>query len=148
VVIRLATVGAIQAGAFNMGDTARTRYKELWSSGGNAKCRDGSKSFTKNFHLSFEKYEVAAALLAEMEKKAVMAQTMLEATMQYSLAKTKGKPSLRFSNQDSSAIRTRQELTQEIPARDISLLCTPFGLDWGDRNKVSGFHKRTSRSER
>ncbi|GJR34284.1 hypothetical protein Tco_1209968 [Tanacetum coccineum] len=95
----------------------------------------GNSNRTRKEAEKQEKYVAAAALLAEMEKKAVMAQTMLEATMQYSLAKTKGKPSLRFSNQDSSAIRTRQELTQEIPARDISLLCTPFGLDWGDRNK-------------
>nr|GEU80336.1 hypothetical protein [Tanacetum cinerariifolium] len=55
---------------------------------------------------------------------------MLEATLEYSLDKLK-----QSLLQDSSAIRTRQELTQELPGRMISLLCTPFGLGWGDRNK-------------
>nr|GEU72757.1 putative reverse transcriptase domain-containing protein [Tanacetum cinerariifolium] len=61
---------------------------------------------------------------------------------------TKAKPSPRFTNQDSSAIRTGEELTQELPGRKISLLCTPFGLGWGDRNKVIVFHKRTSRDSK
>ncbi|GJZ57649.1 Rab-GTPase-TBC domain-containing protein [Tanacetum coccineum] len=83
-----------------------------------------------------EKYEVAAASLAEMEKRAVMAETMLEATLQYQSGQTKALPSPRSTNQDTSAIRTSQELAQEIPARKISLLSRPFGLGWGDRNKA------------
>nr|GFA96248.1 hypothetical protein [Tanacetum cinerariifolium] len=34
-------------------DGGFSRYKELWRSGGSAKCQDASKSFTKKFHLSF-----------------------------------------------------------------------------------------------
>ncbi|GJU36292.1 hypothetical protein Tco_1184646 [Tanacetum coccineum] len=41
----------------------------------------------------------------------------------------------RSTNQDPSAIRTSQELLQDIPARKISLLSRPFGLGWLDKNK-------------
>ncbi|KAL4576398.1 hypothetical protein LXL04_012491 [Taraxacum kok-saghyz] len=83
-----------------------------------------------------EKYETASASLAEMEKRVVMAETMLEATLQYQSGQTKAQPSPRSGNQDSSAIRTSQELSQEIPARKISLLSRPFGLAWRDKNKA------------
>ncbi|KAK1409531.1 hypothetical protein QVD17_36057 [Tagetes erecta] len=79
-----------------------------------------------------EKYETASASLAEMEKRAVMAESMLEATLQYQCGQTKAQPSPRSTNQDSSAIRTSQEFSQEIPARKISL----FGLGWRDKNKA------------
>ncbi|KAK9063006.1 hypothetical protein SSX86_016876 [Deinandra increscens subsp. villosa] len=83
-----------------------------------------------------EKYETASASLAEMEKRVVMAESMLEATLQYQSGQTKAQPSPRSTNQDSSAIRTSQELSPEIPARKISLLSRPFGLGWRDKNKV------------
>ncbi|KAF5770818.1 putative Rab-GTPase-TBC domain-containing protein [Helianthus annuus] len=83
-----------------------------------------------------EKYETASATLAEMEKRVVMAETMLEATLQYQSGQTKAQPSPRSTNQDSSAIRTSQELSQEIPPRKISLLSRPFGLGWRDKNKA------------
>ncbi|KAD5961985.1 hypothetical protein E3N88_13458 [Mikania micrantha] len=83
-----------------------------------------------------EKYETATASLAEMEKRVVMAESMLEATLQYQSGQTKAQPSPRSTNQDSSAIRTSQELSPEIPARKISLLSRPFGLGWRDKNKV------------
>lgn len=83
-----------------------------------------------------EKYETATASLAEMEKRAVMAESMLEATLQYQSGQTKAQPSPRSTNQDSSATRTSQELSQEIPARRISLLSRPFGLGWRDKNKA------------
>ncbi|KAI3520069.1 hypothetical protein L1887_09291 [Cichorium endivia] len=82
-----------------------------------------------------EKYETASASLAEMEKRVVMAETMLEATLQYQSGQTKAQPSPRSANQDSSPIRTSQELSQDIPARKISLLSRPFGLGWRDKNK-------------
>ncbi|KAI3799763.1 hypothetical protein L1987_35073 [Smallanthus sonchifolius] len=79
-----------------------------------------------------KKYEGASASLAETEKRAVMAESMLEATLQYQSGQTKAQPSPRSTNQDSSSIRTSQELSQEIPARKISL----FGLGWRDKNKA------------
>ncbi|XVE99413.1 hypothetical protein REPUB_Repub03eG0196100 [Reevesia pubescens] len=81
-----------------------------------------------------EKYEEAIASLAEMEKRAVMAESMLEATLQYQSGQSKAQPSPRSSNPDSPA-RSNQEPQQEIPARKISLLSRPFGLGWRDRNK-------------
>ncbi|KAK8334039.1 hypothetical protein V6Z12_A10G240400 [Gossypium hirsutum] len=81
-----------------------------------------------------EKYEEAAASLAEMEKRVVMAESMLEATLQYQSGQSKVQPSPRSSHPDSSA-RSNQEPQQEIPARKISILSRPFGLGWRDRNK-------------
>ena len=42
-----------------------------------------------------EKYEEATAALAEMEKRAVMAESMLEATLQYQSGQVKAQPSPR-----------------------------------------------------
>ncbi|KAI3743477.1 hypothetical protein L1987_61187 [Smallanthus sonchifolius] len=46
--------------------------------------------------LKHEKYETAASL-AEMEKRVVMAESMLEATLQYQSGQTKAQPSLRYN---------------------------------------------------
>ncbi|KAE8691909.1 Ypt/Rab-GAP domain of gyp1p superfamily protein isoform 3 [Hibiscus syriacus] len=81
-----------------------------------------------------EKYEEAVASLAEMEKRVVMAESMLEATLQYQSGQSKVQSSPRSPHPDSPA-RSNQELQQEIPARKISLLSRPFGLGWRDRNK-------------
>ncbi|KAE8653681.1 Ypt/Rab-GAP domain of gyp1p superfamily protein isoform 3 [Hibiscus syriacus] len=81
-----------------------------------------------------EKYEEAVASLAEMEKKVVMAESMLEATLQYQSGQSKVQPSPRSPHLNSPA-RSNQEPQQEIPARKISLLSRPFGLGWRDRNK-------------
>ncbi|GAV63725.1 RabGAP-TBC domain-containing protein [Cephalotus follicularis] len=81
-----------------------------------------------------EKYEEAIASLAEMEKRVVMAESMLEATLQYQSGQLKAQPSPRSSNPDSPA-RSNQEPMQEFPARKIGLLGRPFGLGWRDRNK-------------
>lgn len=43
-----------------------------------------------------EKYEEATAALAEMEKRAVMAESMLEATLQYQSGQLKAQPSPRL----------------------------------------------------
>ncbi|KAM1708133.1 hypothetical protein ACFX2K_001141 [Malus domestica] len=79
-----------------------------------------------------EKYEEATAALAEMEKRAVMAESMLEATLQYQSGqvKTQSPRSVSLPVQNN-----QEQLTQEIPARKISLLGRPFGLGWRDRNK-------------
>lgn len=42
-----------------------------------------------------EKYEQATSALAEMEKRAVMAESMLEATLQYQSGQLKAQPSPR-----------------------------------------------------
>lgn len=81
-----------------------------------------------------EKYEEAIASLAQMEKRVVMAETMLEATLQYQTGQVKAQPSPR-SHQDSSSARSNQETPQELPTRKIGLLSRPFTLGWRDRNK-------------
>ncbi|OVA18210.1 Rab-GTPase-TBC domain [Macleaya cordata] len=83
-----------------------------------------------------EKYEEAMASLAQMEKRAVMAESMLEATLQYQSGQVKAQQSPRSVQPESSPVRVNQESTQEPPPRKISLLSRPFGLGWrGDRNK-------------
>lgn len=81
-----------------------------------------------------EKYEEAITSLAQMEKRVVMAETMLEATLQYQSGQVKAQPSPR-SHQDSSSARSNQETPQELPTRKIGLLSRPFALGWRDRNK-------------
>ncbi|CAK7325572.1 unnamed protein product [Dovyalis caffra] len=81
-----------------------------------------------------EKYEQAIVSLAEMEKRVVMAESMLEATLQYQSGQLKALPSPRSSHPDSQT-RGNQEPAQDIPARKIGLLARPFGLGWRDRNK-------------
>ncbi|KAL0303074.1 UNVERIFIED_CONTAM: TBC1 domain family member 9B [Sesamum radiatum] len=76
-----------------------------------------------------EKYEEAVAALAEMEKRAVMAESMLEATLQYQSGQNKPMPSPR------SVQQSNQDASQDMPTRKISLLSRPFGLGWRDRNK-------------
>ncbi|WOG88078.1 hypothetical protein DCAR_0207311 [Daucus carota subsp. sativus] len=81
-----------------------------------------------------EKLEATTASLAEMEKRVVMAESMLEATLQYQSGQNKAQPSPR-SVQDSSAVRSSQEALQEFPTRKISLLSRPFNLGWREKNK-------------
>ncbi|OIT03854.1 PREDICTED: TBC1 domain family member 2B-like [Nicotiana attenuata] len=81
-----------------------------------------------------EKYEEATGSLAEMEKRLVMAESMLEATLQYQSGQNKVLHSPR-STQLSSPVRGNQDSSPEIPARKISLLSVPFGLGWRDKNK-------------
>ncbi|KAJ6993461.1 hypothetical protein NC653_016559 [Populus alba x Populus x berolinensis] len=67
-----------------------------------------------------EKYEKAVASLAQMEQRVVMAESMLEATVQYQSGKAKALSSPRSV---SSSVGS--------PRRRIGL----FGLGWRDRNK-------------
>lgn len=82
-----------------------------------------------------EKYEEATASIAEMEKRVVMAESMLEATLQYQSGQVKAQPSPRSPHPDSSTARSNQEPAQDFPARKIGLLARPFGLGWRERNK-------------
>ncbi|XP_023637817.1 TBC1 domain family member 8B [Capsella rubella] len=81
-----------------------------------------------------EKYEEAVAALAEMEKRAVMAESMLEATLQYQSGQLKAQPSPRPVNQDSPVKNINDNFPEPPPSR-ISLLARPFGLGWRDKNK-------------
>ncbi|VFQ61927.1 unnamed protein product [Cuscuta campestris] len=71
-----------------------------------------------------EKYEKAIASLAQMEKRAVMAESMLEASEQYESGQVKA----------SASPSSKAESPRNAPGRKIGLLS--FGLGWRDRNKV------------
>ncbi|XP_006655389.1 uncharacterized protein LOC102715211 [Oryza brachyantha] len=85
-----------------------------------------------------EKYEEAMASLAKMENRAVMAETMLEATLQYQTSQQKALlsplPSPRTSVLDGSPGRADHDSSQEFQPRKINLL-SPFSLSWRDKNK-------------
>ncbi|KAL5546250.1 hypothetical protein UlMin_005937 [Ulmus minor] len=74
-------------------------------------------------HVLQEKYEKAMASLADMEKRVVMAESMLEATLQYQSGQVKAQPSPRD---------TRNQGSMPENTRKVGLL---FGLGWRDRNK-------------
>ncbi|PKU76519.1 hypothetical protein MA16_Dca001123 [Dendrobium catenatum] len=89
-------------------------------------------------HILQEKYEEAMALFAQTEKRAIMAETMLEATLQYQSSQIKAQkspcPSPR-SSLDNSYAKFDHDSQQDIPSRKVSLLSRSFGLGWRDRNK-------------
>ncbi|CAM0882944.1 unnamed protein product [Alopecurus aequalis] len=90
-------------------------------------------------HILEEKYEEAMASLTQMENRAVMAETMLEATLQYQSSQQKAQlpspsPSPRTPTRDASPGQVNQDSTQEFQPRKISLLA-PFSLSWRDKNK-------------
>ncbi|KAL4339145.1 hypothetical protein GQ457_08G011090 [Hibiscus cannabinus] len=94
-----------------------------------------------------EKYKEANAKLAEMEKRVVMAESMLEATLQYQSGQSKAQPSVSpRSSQPDSPPRKNQELQQEIPSSKINLLARPFVLNWRGRfkGKTSDAHRKSS----
>ncbi|KAM3341037.1 TBC1 domain family member 8B isoform X2 [Capsicum galapagoense] len=76
-------------------------------------------------HVLQEKYEKAMASVADMEKRVVMAESMLEATLQYESGQVKA---------PSSPRATRPDSPQGVPAKRTGLLS--FGLGWRDRNKA------------
>ncbi|GAB2286749.1 hypothetical protein Dimus_039790 [Dionaea muscipula] len=82
-----------------------------------------------------EKYEQCMSLLAEMQKRAVMAESVLEATLQYQSGQHKAHSSPRTLQNDSSQSRNNQEISSDQPTRKTSLLARPFGLGWRDRIK-------------
>ncbi|TVU36731.1 hypothetical protein EJB05_18676 [Eragrostis curvula] len=90
-------------------------------------------------HVLQEKYEQAVASLAQMENRAVMAETMLEATLQYQSSQQKAQipspsPSPRTPTRDATSGQANQDSSQEFQPRRISLLA-PFSLGWRDKNK-------------
>ncbi|KAL9318312.1 hypothetical protein ACSQ67_014829 [Phaseolus vulgaris] len=72
-----------------------------------------------------EKYDKAMQSIAEMQKRVVMAESMLEATLQYESGQSKALSSPRAGRGQSPK--------SENPSRKIGLL--RFGLGWRDRNK-------------
>ncbi|XP_027364021.1 TBC1 domain family member 2B [Abrus precatorius] len=76
-------------------------------------------------HMLQEKYEKAMQSVAEMQKRVVMAESMLEATLQYESGQSKAVSSPRTGRVQSPR--------SENPSRKIGLL--NFGLGWRDRNK-------------
>ncbi|KAL6841294.1 hypothetical protein ACP4OV_028812 [Aristida adscensionis] len=84
-----------------------------------------------------EKYEEAMASLTQMENRAVMAETMLEATLQYQSSQQKALspcPSPRTSMPDASPSQANHNSSQEFQPKKKNLLA-PFSLSWRDRNK-------------
>ncbi|KAK3227685.1 hypothetical protein Dsin_007547 [Dipteronia sinensis] len=74
-------------------------------------------------HVLEEKYEKAMASLAQMEKRVVMAESTLEATLQYQSGKAKAISSPKSVQNQGSTV--------DSPRRRTGL----FGLGWRDRNK-------------
>ncbi|KAG9158834.1 hypothetical protein Leryth_017869 [Lithospermum erythrorhizon] len=94
-----------------------------------------------------EKYEKTLASVAEMEKRAVMAESMLEATLQYQSGQNKAQPSPRSTQQNFSPVQSVQDPSQDIPVRKISLLSRPFGLGWRDKNKGKAAEEATQQDK-
>ncbi|KAL4323423.1 hypothetical protein GQ457_11G009060 [Hibiscus cannabinus] len=91
------------------------------------------------------KYADAITKLAEMEKRAVLAESMLEATLQYQ----KSKPQLSLpprSSKPDSLLCKNKELQQEKPSSNINLLVRPFVLNWRDsiKGKMSNDYLKSS----
>ncbi|ONL96787.1 Ypt/Rab-GAP domain of gyp1p superfamily protein [Zea mays] len=86
-------------------------------------------------HLLQEKYEAAMTALSQMEKRAVMAETMLEATKQYQVGQVKANQSFTSSSPraDHVPAKINQEPNQTAPIRRIGLLSR--GLGWLDKGK-------------
>ncbi|CAD6210826.1 unnamed protein product [Miscanthus lutarioriparius] len=106
-------------------------------------------------HLLQEKYEAAMAALSQMEKRAVMAETMLEATKQYQAGQVKANQSFTSRSLNSNFIlqyfiylessvvhlvrdhvlgKINQEPNQDAPNRRIGLLSR--GLGWLDKRQA------------
>ncbi|KAF8718675.1 hypothetical protein HU200_024975 [Digitaria exilis] len=87
-------------------------------------------------HLLEEKYEATMAALSQMEKRAVMAESMLEATKQYQAGQVKANQSFTSSSPRADHVpgKTNQEPNQDAPNRRMGLLSR--GLGWLDKSKV------------
>ncbi|PAN50239.1 hypothetical protein PAHAL_9G507200 [Panicum hallii] len=87
-------------------------------------------------HLLQEKYEAAMAALSQMEKRAVMAETMLEATKQYQAGQVKANQCFTSSSPRADHVpgKTNQEPNQDASNRRMGLLSR--GLGWLDKSKA------------
>ncbi|PIA32045.1 hypothetical protein AQUCO_04600013v1 [Aquilegia coerulea] len=82
-----------------------------------------------------KKYEETMALVAQMEERLVMAESTLEATLQYQSSQVKAQQSPRFLHRESSPALVIREGVQDLPTRKGSLLSRSFGLTWGEKKK-------------
>ncbi|KAG0452416.1 hypothetical protein HPP92_025080 [Vanilla planifolia] len=81
-----------------------------------------------------EKYEEAMSLLTQMEERAVMAETMLEATFAVSIWSRKAMQQTPES-QDCALFLYRTPRSGLDSPVLRGLLSIPFGLGWRDKNK-------------
>ncbi|KQK22223.1 TBC1 domain family member 2A isoform X3 [Brachypodium distachyon] len=84
-------------------------------------------------HLLQEKYEAATAALSQMEKRAVMAETMLEATKQYQAGQVKANQTFAPKSPHADLGKTNQDPNQDTPNRKLGLLSR--GLGWLEKSK-------------
>ncbi|KAI3949038.1 hypothetical protein MKX01_001475, partial [Papaver californicum] len=70
------------------------------------------------------KYEETMRLIDQMEKRVVMAESILEATLQYQSGQVKGLNSPRSPHVESSSVQVNQEKASDVPPRKFSLLST------------------------
>ncbi|KAL6901864.1 hypothetical protein ACP4OV_004740 [Aristida adscensionis] len=97
-------------------------------------------------HLLQEKYEAALAALSQMEKRAVMAETMLEATKQYQAGQVKATRSFNSSSPRADHLleKTNQDSNQDAPKR-MGLLSR--GLGWLDKSKAKQNSTETAQGQ-
>ncbi|KAM0875605.1 hypothetical protein ACQ4PT_036714 [Festuca glaucescens] len=84
-------------------------------------------------HLLQEKYEATMTALSQMEKRAVMAETMLEATKQYQAGQVKAVQTFAPKSPHADLGKTNQEPNQDTPNKKIGLLSR--GLGWLEKSK-------------
>lgn len=84
-------------------------------------------------HLLQEKYEATMTALSEMEKRAVMAETMLEATKQYQAGQVKAVQTFAPKSPHADIWKANQEPSQDTPSKKMGLLSR--GLGWLDKSK-------------
>ncbi|CAN1274959.1 Putative GTPase-activating protein AN11010 [Linum perenne] len=92
----------------------------------------------REFNSLQEKYDEAMSLKAQMEKRAVMAESMLDATMQYQSGQNKAQyepPG--FVRLFFLSFLLHEQHSGESPSRGMGILA--FGLGWRDKIKVSQY---------
>lgn len=94
-------------------------------------------------HLLQEKYEATMTALSQMEKRAVMAETMLEATKQYQAGQVKAVQTFAPKSPHADLGKTNQEPNQDTPSKKMGLLSR--GLGWLEKSK--GKQNSTETSE-
>ncbi|KAL5209523.1 hypothetical protein ABZP36_005146 [Zizania latifolia] len=95
-------------------------------------------------HLLQEKYEATMAALSQMEKRAVMAETMLDATKHYQDGQVKANKSFNSSPPHAAHLagKPNQDPNQDAPNRRLGLLSR--GLGWLEKSKGKSSSTETS----
>ncbi|KAF0903947.1 hypothetical protein E2562_030083 [Oryza meyeriana var. granulata] len=95
-------------------------------------------------HLLQETYDAAMAALSQMEKRAVMAETMLEATKQYQAGQFKANQSFNPSPPHAAHQpgKPNQDPNQDAPNKRLGLLSR--GLGWLEKSKGKSSSTETS----